>query len=154
MQEHFEVFASLISGIHGNIKKLKAAYTEELGLKEVHIFWIYLLKTHPEGMTASEIAEASRQSRSLVSREIQELLKKNILYTDENTGKRRYGWKLFLSPEGEKMAARISEVADTVQSVVSRDIDVNELEIFYKTLRSLSNNFDKLDVEKLKEHNK
>ena len=145
MQEHFEQFAALISGIHGNIK---AAYTEELGLKEVHIFWLYLLKTHPEGMTASEIAEASRQSRSLVSREIQWLLEKEILHTEDNTGKRRYGWKLYLSPKGEELAARISQVAAGVQSEVSREIDEKELEIFYKTLRTLSDNFDKLICEK------
>ena len=149
MQEHFEQFAALISGIHGNIKKLKAAYTPELGLKEVHIFWLYLLKTHPEGMTASEIAEASRQSRSLVSREIQALLEQDILYTDEeNTGKRRYGWKLFLTDRGKALAERISQVASQVQSEVSGEIDQQELEIFYKTLRTLSKNFDKLTLEK------
>lgn len=85
MQEHFEQFAAIISSIYGNIEKLKTAYMSELGLKEVRIFWIYLLKTHPEGMPASELAAAGKSSRSLVSREINQLLERGIVYTDENT---------------------------------------------------------------------
>lgn len=144
MQEHFEEFASLISGINGNIKKIKAEYTKELNLKEVHIFWIYLLGIHPEGLSASEIAEASKQSRGLVSREIQQLLDMKILYTDENKAKRRYGWKLYLTPAGQELSRRISQIAFKVQSTVSADIDEKELQIFYKTLRTLSENFEKL----------
>ena len=50
-QERFEEFSSLISGIYGSIQKLKARYTAQLGLKAVHVFWIYLLREHPEGMS-------------------------------------------------------------------------------------------------------
>ena len=148
MQEHFEQFAALISGIYGNIKKLKMAYTEELGLKEVHIFWLYLLRTHPEGMTASEIASACRTNRSLVSRDIKELLEEDIVYTDENTGRRRYGWKFYLTDKGRKLAGRISDIAAGVQAQVSGEIDSEDLAVFYKTLRTLSDNFDKLTFEK------
>ena len=52
--ERFEQFSSLISGIYRDIQKLKAKWTEPLGMKAVHIFWVYLLKKHPEGLSASE----------------------------------------------------------------------------------------------------
>lgn len=80
-EERFEEFASLISGIHSNIQKLMARYADSLGLKAVHVFWLYLLRTHPEGMTASELAAAAKADRSLVSREIDALLKAGIVRT-------------------------------------------------------------------------
>ena len=72
--ERFEQFSSLISGIYRDIQKIKAKWTEPLGMKAVHIFWVYLLKKHPEGLSASELSRHSQSNRSLVSREIQELM--------------------------------------------------------------------------------
>ena len=41
--ERFEQFNTLISGIYRDIQKIKAKWTEPLGMKSVHIFWVYLL---------------------------------------------------------------------------------------------------------------
>ena len=43
--ERFEQFRNLISGIHWDIEKLKTKWTAPLGMKSVHIFWVYLLKS-------------------------------------------------------------------------------------------------------------
>ena len=144
-QERFEEFSSLISCVHGNIQKLKTRYTTQLGLKAVHVFWLYLLRTHPEGMSASELAEAGQSSRSLVSREIDELFDKGIIFTQDNGDKRRYGWKLILTSKGKQLADIISAVVTDVQNTVSRDIPEEDLLTFYRTLRVLANGFDKLN---------
>ena len=47
----------------------------------------------------------------------------------------------------EALAETISQVAIEVQDRVSRDIDRQELESFYKTLRTLSVNFENLARE-------
>lgn len=142
-QERFEEFSSLISCIHGNIQKLKARYTTQLGLKAVHVFWIYLLRIHPEGMSASELAAAGQSNRSLVSREIDTLFDKGIIFTQDNTDKqycdkRRYGWKLMLTDKGRELADIISAVAADIQNTVSREIPEADLVTFYRTLRSLA----------------
>ena len=144
-QERFEDFSSLISSVHGNIQKLKARYNTQLGLKPVHVFWIYLLRTHPEGMSASELAAAAQSNRSLVSRNINELFDKGIVFTQENSSKRRYGWKLMLTDKGWQLADIISAIAADIQQTVSRDISEEDLITFYRTLKILANSFDKLN---------
>ena len=146
-QERYEDFATLIGGIYGDIRRIKAAYTSQLGLTEVHIFWLYLLREHPEGLSASELAAAGKSDRSLVSRQIDSLIEQDIICTREGSGRRRYGWKLELTDKGKALAERISQVAMAVQDTVSRDIDRRELESFYKTLGTLSENFERLAKE-------
>ena len=144
-QERFEEFSSLISGIYGSIQKLKARYTAQLGLKAVHVFWIYLLREHPEGMSASELAAAGQSDRSLVSREIDDLFEKGIIFTRDESGKRRYGSKLELTDKGRELADVISAVAAEVQDTVSRGIPEEDLVTFYRTLRTLAGGFDGLN---------
>ena len=144
-QERFEEFSSLISSIQGSIQKLKARYTTQLGLKSVHVFWLYLLRTHPEGMSASELAAAVQSNRSLISRELDALFDKGIVYTQGNGDKRRYGWKLMLTSKGRQLADVISAVAAEVQNTVSRDLSEEELIAFYRTLKILADGFNELN---------
>ena len=144
-QERFEEFLSLVSSIHGNMQKLKTRYTAQLDLKAVHMFWLYLLRTHPEGMSASELAAAVQTNRSLVSREIDELFDKGIIFTQDNSDKRRYGWKLMLTSKGKQLADVISAISTDIQNTVSRDISEEDLITFYRTLRILANGFSELN---------
>ena len=144
-QERFEEFSALISSVYGNIQKLKARYTTQFGLKAVHVLWLYLLRTHPEGMSASELAAAAQSNRSLVSREIDELFDKGIIYTQENGNKRRYGWKLILTDKGRQLADIITAIAADIQKTVSRDISEENLITFYQTLKILANGFEELN---------
>ena len=144
-KERFEEFSSLISRVHGNIQKLKARCTAQLGLKAVHVFWLYLLRTHPEGMSASELAAAVYSNRSIVSREIDDLFDKGIIFTQGNGEKRRYGWKLMLTDKGQELADVISAIAADIQNTVSHDISEEDLITFYRTLRILTDGFEELN---------
>ena len=141
--ERFEQFSALISGIYRDIQKLKAKWTAPLGMKAVHIFWVYLLKNHPQGLTASELSRYSQSNRSLVSREIQELLDLGYVQT-ENGQTRRYGQKLTLTPSGHDVAQRISEASLDIQNQVNEGIPEEDLVIFYRTLSILMENFHRL----------
>lgn len=140
-QDRFEEFSSEISCIHGSIQKLKARYTAQLNLKAVHVFWLYLLRTRPEGLSASELAAAGQSNRSLVSRELDELFEKGIIFTQDTGEKRRYGRKLMLTSKGRQLADVISAVVMDIQNTVSRDIPEEDLVTFYRTLRVLANGF-------------
>ena len=144
-QERFEEFSALISSIYGNIQKLKARYTTRLDLKAVHVLWLYLLRAHPEGLSASELAAAAQSNRSLVSREIDELFDKGIIYTQESGNKRRYGWKLILTEKGRRLADIIAAIVTDIQKTVSRDIPEENLITFYQTLKVLANSFEELN---------
>ena len=109
------------------------------------MLWLYLLRTHPEGMSASELAAAAQSNRSLVSREIDELFDKGIIFTQETGSKRRYGWKLMLTDKGRQLADIITAIAADIQKTVSRDISEEELITFYRTLKKLDNSFEELN---------
>lgn len=143
-EERFEEFSTLISGVHGNVQKLKARYTAQLGLKPVYVVWLYLLRVHKEGLSASELAAAGKIDRSLVSRELDFLLKEGIVTTSGSGERRRYGWKLTLTEKGEELANTISAVALDIQKTVSRSIPPEELAVFYNTLKTLAGEFENL----------
>ena len=142
--ERFEQFSNLISGIYRNIQKLKTQRANELGMKSVHIFWVYLLKTHPEGLSASELSRHSQSNRSLVSREIQELIDLGYVTTAQRTQGRRYGQKLILTPSGEKAANAISDISLDIQNTVNAEIPEADLKVLYRTLTILMDNFQRL----------
>ena len=144
----FEKFTLLIDGIHKSIGKIKFDTAPYLGIKSVHVFWIYELSLHPDGLTAAEIAAVSMVDRSLVSREIA-ALKKDGYVASEDTGKKRnYNARITLTEKGNELAAKITEEATRVQSRVDEGITKEELEGFYSTLEKLYANFAALTQEK------
>ena len=149
-EEHFEQFRNLISGIHWNIEKMKTKWTAPLGVKSVHIFWLYLLKSHPEGLTAAELARLSQSNRSLVSREMQNLIDLGYVCA-ENTGRNSYGQKLKLTPSGIETAQRIAEASLQIQNKVSANIPEEDLNTLYRTLEILLENFQALNEQTLEE---
>ena len=142
--ERFEQFSTLISGIYRDIQKLKTKWTAPLGMKAVHIFWVYLLKNHPEGLTASELSRHSQSNRSLVSREIQELMDLGYVQINGASSHRRYAQKLTLTPRGYDVAQRISEASLEIQNQVNAGIPEEDLITFYRTLGILMENFHRL----------
>ena len=150
-EERFEQFSSLISGIYRDIQKLKTKWTAPLGMKAVHIFWVYLLKNHPEGLTASELSRHSQSNRSLVSREIQELIDLGYVQAEISTHLRRYGQKLTLTASGQKAAKLISQVSLDIQNEVNAGIPEEDLIVLYRTLGILMENFHRLVEQSLEE---
>ena len=71
--QRFNQFIQLIDGIHKSVTKIKHSYSPQWGVKSVHLFWLYELMSHPEGLTAAALAAKNKVDRSLISREIEEL---------------------------------------------------------------------------------
>ena len=141
-EERFEQFRNLISGIHRDIEKLKTKWTAPLGMKSVHIFWVYLLKNHPRGLTAAELARLSQTNRSLVSRELQNLIDLGYVCTDGSS--RHYGQKLRLTQSGVEAAQKISRASLAIQNEVNAGIPEADLITLYRTLEILMENFHRL----------
>ena len=143
----FEKLALLIDGIHKSIHKMKIEAAPHLGVKAVHVFWVYELMIHPEGLTATELAEESMIDRSLVSREIEVLKNGGYVISDTPSGKRNYNARISLTEKGLELANRIVSYVKYVQDTVDEGITPEELGAFYKTLTKLSDNFTRLSRE-------
>ena len=144
----FEKFTLLIDGIHKSINRIKFDTAPYLGVKSVHVFWIYQLSLHPEGLTAAEIAAVSMVDRSLVSREIAALEKDGYVAREDTGNKRSYNARISLTDKGLGLAAKITQEVIKVQSMVDVGITEDELESFYGTLEKLYANFVSLSSDK------
>jgi DNA-binding MarR family transcriptional regulator len=140
----FEKFTLLIDGIHKSISKLKFDTAPYLGVKSVHVFWVYELSLHPDGLTAAEIAAVSMVDRSLISREIAALKKDGYVECEDTGKKRNYNARITLTEKGRELAEKITEEAIYVQSMVDVGITKEELVSFYSTLEKLYANFSSL----------
>ena len=139
----FKRFTLLIDGIHKCIHKIKVDTVPSLGIKSVHVFWLYQLLSYPEGLTSAEIAAENMIDRSLVSREIESLRDSGFINIQSVDGERRRGYnsRITLTEEGRELARRISEEVATVQSAADEGITKEELQSFYATLEKLHKNF-------------
>lgn len=144
----FERFTLLLDGIHKGINKLKDELAPALGVKSVHLLWLYHLWRNPEGLTSAEIAQARKIDRSLVSREIEGLEENGYITLVEVKGKRRkYNARISLTEKGRELAEKIADEAMRIQSAVDPGITEEELECFYNTLERLYENFEKLTAK-------
>lgn len=147
--ERFYLFTLLIDGIHKCIHKIKIDVAPEFGVKSVHIFWIYELRSHPEGLTAAELAAKSMISRSLVSRELEMLLQEGYVQMPETgRGKRKnYNARITLTEKGEQLALSIAAAGCEVQGKVADAISKEELAAFYTTLQKIYANLRRVADE-------
>ncbi|MBQ4150831.1 MAG: MarR family transcriptional regulator [Clostridia bacterium] len=146
-EERFMRFVNLIDGVHKSVQKMRVDNAATFGIKGVHIFWVYELLQHPEGLSATELAARTNIDRSLISREISALEAKGFINIDKAKGKRNYNSKLTLTSSGTDAATKIKQLAISFQNIISSDVPERELEIFYSVLEKLYNNFEKLTEE-------
>ncbi len=144
--ERFNQFVQLIEGIHKSVNKIKLSVAPSLGVKSVHIFWLYELLSHPSGLTATTLASKSKIDRSLVSREVEELRERGYVEVVGGGGEKRknYNSRICLTEEGRGLALTITSYALAAQSAADSGISEDELQSFYATLRKLSENLSRL----------
>ncbi len=145
-EERFEVFFQNISGLYRAVQRLRAQFADAAGVSSVHLFWLYLLREYPDGLSASRLAELSNIDRSLVSRQLKPILERGLVMTDGETGKRRYGWKIRLTGSGRALAEKIAQEALTIQNQAGRGILPEELAAFYRVLGALNQNFSSISI--------
>lgn len=140
----FKKFTLLIDGIHKSVHNLKVTIAPHLGVKGVHVLWIYELLLTPDGLTAAELATRNNINRSLISREIEALVKDGYVTPAQSDGT-RYNEKLILTEHGTKLAKRIRDEVISVQNAVDEGISEEELLSLYATLEKLNNNFKQIE---------
>jgi DNA-binding MarR family transcriptional regulator len=147
--ERFSKFTLLIDGIYKSIHKIKLDNAPYLGIKSVHVFWVYSLLDHPDGLTSTELASLSEIDRSLVSREVAKLCADGYITYIGGSGKRRnYNSRIVLTEKGVELAEYIRREALDVQKKADADITEEELEIFYSVLEKLYGNFQNITKER------
>lgn len=144
--ERFNQFVQLIESIHKSVNKIKLSIAPTLGVKSVHVFWLYELMAHPAGLTAATLAAKSKIDRSLISREVEELRERGYVEVAGGGGEKRknYNSRIRLTELGMNLAKTITAYAMAAQSAADAGIGEEELARFYATLEKLSVNLSQV----------
>lgn len=144
--ERFNQFVQLIESVHKSVNKIKLSIAPTLGVKSVHVFWLYELLSHPEGLTAATLANKSKIDRSLISREVEELRARGYIEVAAGGGEKRknYNSRIRLTEQGRELAQTITGYAMAAQLAADSGVSEEELQAFYDTLKKLSNNLSQL----------
>ena len=143
----FEKFALLIDGAQKNIQKFKSYIAQLLGVKSVHVLWIYELYIHPDGLTSAELAVKSNIDPSLISRELANLKRRGYITKEITPGKRTYNAPITLTDEGKILAKKIYQISLNTQHQVSTGISSKDLATFYFVLEKLCGNLNEYTDE-------
>ena len=144
--ERFNQFVQLIESVHKSVNKIKLSIAPTLGVKSVHVFWLYELLSHPEGLTAATLATKSKIDRSLISREVEELRASGYVEVVGGGGEKRknYNSRIRLTKKGIELARTITVYAMAAQQAADCGVSEEELRSFYTTLQKLSENLSQV----------
>ncbi len=142
MDERFQAFTVLITGISRSIHRIKTVEMSEFELRSSHVSCLYYL--YKKGsLTAREICDLCEEDKANISRAVRFLEEKGYIACPEAAGK-RYQTQLELTDKGREIGAKIVEKIDRVLAVASDGLTEEEREIMYKGLIAVNNNLNKL----------
>ena len=147
MQEkRFEIFDVSVSLICKSIQKIKSEIMQSYGLKSSHVLFMVQLGECEEGLTASELSQAGHMDKAQISRVVSELTDKGFITKCDGNGQ-KYKNKLTLTEAGKCIVRDLDRLIDRALDYVSGSIPKADLEVFYRTLFTISDNLFSLTEE-------
>ena len=142
----FVRLSTALNLLQKNLERVKSDRVQALNLKNGEVLMMYMLYDNCDGLSAEQLSRACHLDRSLISRSVQSLHEKQlIVYPSIPEGKRRYGTKLQLSEQGQKIGEIIDRYAHNVQAFLDEGVPPEHLQIMYATLNKLCARFEELN---------
>ena len=148
MEDRFNLFTVLITGISRSIKRIKTEEMKEFNLKSPHVSCLYYLYKE-EKLTAKRLIDICDEDKASISRSIDYLEKNGFLFCND-LDKKRYNSYLFLTEKGKIIAKKICEKIDGVLSISSLGLTNEERSIMYSSLAIIANNLKKIEKGRIK----
>lgn len=147
MQENrFELFDVSMSLICKSIQKIKSEIMQSYGLKSSHVLFMVQLGEREEGLTASELSRAGHMDKAQISRVVSELTDKGFIAKCSDRGQ-KYKNKFTLTEAGKSIARDLNQLIAKALDYVGGSIPKADLEIFYRTLFTISDKIFSLTEE-------
>lgn len=141
MQENrFELFDVSMALISKCLQKIKSEKMVAYGLKASHVLFMVQLDQAEDGLTASELAKAGHMDKAQISRVIAELSSKGFIVKCDGRKAQKYKNRLRLTDTGKRIANELNAFIAEAFQYVSGSIPPADLEIFYRTLFTISDN--------------
>ncbi len=136
-KSRFILFTGLINSVTKSIQAMKMMKMERYGLSAAHTNCLCRLAEAPEGLTQGELAELETMDKAQISRVLRELEEKGYAArSGEGAYKRR--WRL--TPLGVETTEEMERILLGLNEFVSREIPEEDLEVFYRTMRTIAEN--------------
>ncbi len=137
----FEEFTYIISKIYRSIQKIKLEELQKYELKGSHMSYVYFIGNSEEGLSFKEISDLSPDNKGLVSRNLKQLERRNIIFKEIENDK-VYKGKFKLSLKGKEVFTNITKKTEELCEYVYLDNKELEIEDFYANLNKISEKLD------------
>ena len=138
MEQRFETFTALVTGISRAIRKIKNEEMVEFHLKGPHVSCLYYLYKK-DALTAAELCDACEEDKANMSRTL-DYLEKNGYIVCRATTARRYRARFSLSDLGKQVGTHIAEKIDRVLLAVGEGVSESERKTLYESLSRIHDN--------------
>lgn len=151
-EDRFELFDVSVSLICKSIQKIKSEKMLSYGLKGSHVLFMVQLGKKEEGLTPSELSEAGHMDKAQISRVVAELMQKGFITKNSTRQGQKYKNRLTLTETGKKVVKELNEFIAKSLNYVSGSIPKADLDIFYRTLFTISDNLFSLTADYEAQH--
>lgn len=145
MQNRFETFTLLISGINRAIQRIKTEEMAEFDLKSSHVSCLYYLYKE-ERLTARDLCLICGEDKANISRSIK-YLEQNGYLVCESTAQKRYLSTIRLTERGREVGEKLAYRVDGILNSASLGISDEERAVLYRSLSLINENLNKICEE-------
>lgn len=146
-ESRFMLFSGLMNSAAKSIQRMKAEGMKEYRLSAAHTTCLCRLAEAGEaGLTQVELIQLEGMDRAHISRVLGELCRRNYAVPAEQGG--QYRKHYVLTAAGQKVAQEIQDIILSINRFVSRQIPQEDLDVFYRTLRTITQNLEQAAAER------
>ncbi len=142
MEQRFETFTALVTGISRSIRRIKTEEMVEFHLKGPHVSCLYYLYKEGE-LTAKELCDRCEEDKANMSR-ILDFLEKNDYILCRALSSHRYRAPLSLTEKGKSVGRHIAEKIDRVLFFAGDGVSEEERHTLYDSLTKIYDNLQKI----------
>lgn len=140
MRNRFESFAGSVLELNRCLQKIKDIEMKKFGLRGAHTMCLYYLGRHEEGLTASRLTELCREDKAAVSRCLNQLIQKDLVYCSLPENKRSYRTLHYLTGQGKILVSKMNDRIEHALLNGGRGLSDKERKTFYDTMEHILDN--------------
>lgn len=143
MKNRYQNFTVLLNQITRSIYKIKTEEMNQFDLKSAHVSCLYYLYANEKPLTSKELCEICDEDKALISRSLDDLEKKGLVFCEEMK-KKRYRSPLHLTLEGKEIGKYVSEKIDALLEAATQGLSLEQRDAMYEGLEIIRNNLDNI----------
>jgi len=149
MYSRYEKFATVIPALYRCMQRIERDEMVKYGYKGAYAQYLAAIARYPEGVTATQLCEICEKDKAAVSRVLAEMIQCGLV---EREDMRNYRARLFLTPEGQRLANVVRDRATAAVHAVDQGLSSADRETFYSVLKLISDNLYRIGREGIPEN--